>query len=257
MSGKRNGKESPQAETEIAQVALDQIHTDEDAFQWRYGFNIEDSTRHVEELKRALKDRQRPLAPILVLPQASGFVVIDGHHRLEAYKEASWGHPVPVEIFHGTPQEAELEALKRNIEDKLPMTQQDKLEAAWRLVLAGTFSKSKINELTTVSNGTIGNMRKALEHHGKEALADLAWFEVKRMAWKQDDDFDYDEYALKRATKLAKEFTHKSSVHLADNPDILALALELISDRIPRALVERWPEIAQEVAEEHSSRPPI
>ncbi len=234
----------------ITQVRLEEIETDEDAFQWRQGFNIEESRRHVEELKRALRDRQRPFTPILVLRRALGFVVVDGHHRLQAYKEASWDGPVPVEIFQGTPKEAELEALKRNIEDKLPMTQQDKLEAAWRLVLAGGFSKARINELTTVSNGTIGNMRKALECHGREALADLSWFEVKKMSWDQGEEFDYDEYALKKARKLAEELTKKSSVHFANNPDILALALEIISDRLPRALVEQWRVIALEVAEE-------
>jgi ParB-like chromosome segregation protein Spo0J len=243
----------------ITQLTLGDLETDEKSFQWRMGYNIEESSRHVGGLKDVLKDKRKPLDPILVYPRGAGFVVIDGHHRLEAYKEASWDGPVPVEVFQGTPQEAELEALRRNIKDKLPMTREDKLESAWRLVKERSFSKSKISELTTVSNGTIGNMRAALEKHGDEAMANMLWSRVKLMNYDLDDDYDFDAHKQQKAEKLAKELTDKTSVRLAHNPDILALALEMISPRLPRSLVEQWIPIAMDIVdlERSQEKPPI
>jgi hypothetical protein len=240
-------------------VDLKDLETDEDTFQWRSGFNIEDSERHVQVLVETPRDRKKPLDPILVYPRGAGFVVIDGHHRLKAYQEASWDGPVPVEVFQGPPQEAEFEALRRNIKDKLPMTPEDKLEAAWRLVKAGGLSKAKITELTTVSNGTLGNMRAALEKHGDEAMAKMLWSQVKMMAWEKDEDFDFDAHKQRKAEKLAKELVNKTSVHLGQNPDILALALEMISPGLPKSLVWEWMPIAMLVVDQERSieKPPI
>lgn len=252
------------SDTEVILVDLDKIETDEDTYQWRCtDWNMEGSERHVQELTRALRDRQRPLDPILVLHQETGFVIIDGHHRYDAYKEAKWDGPVPVEVFQGTPEEAELEALRRNIKDKLPMSQQDKLEAAWRLIKVKTpkgkyaYSKAKITEMTTVSNGTLGNMRDALEHHGIEVVESMSWFKVRMMKYDLDHDFDYDEHAYRKAEKLAKEIMKKSSVHFANSPDIVALALQMISETLPRALVEQWYPLAEELVEERSQYPDI
>ena len=242
---------------EVTSLALSDIETDEATFQWRTGSNIEDSSRHTQTLARILGDNHKPLDPILVVPRGAGFVVIDGHHRLEAYREAGWDRPIPVEIFQGTLAEAELEALRRNIKDKLPMTQEDKLEAAWRLVLGQRLSKAKINELTSVSNGTIGNMRHTLKRHGFETVEGLSWHQVKLMNFDLDDDFDRDASNRKKAERLAKEITDKASIHLAKNPEILAMALELISETLPKALVEQWFSIAEKLVDwerEHGLR---
>jgi hypothetical protein len=120
-------------------------------------------------------------------------------------------------------------------------------------------TKAKITELTTISNGTIGTMRAALEKHGAEAMAKMSWFMVKRMAWEKEEDFDFDAHKHKKAERLAEELISKTSIQSGHNPDILALALEMINPRLPRALVEQWTSIAMEVAdlERELEYPPI
>ena len=64
-----------------------------------------------------------------MLPVGEHYYVIDGHHRVDAYHSAKWSRPIPVEVFHGTVDEARIEALVRNSKDKLRMTSRTRWKA--------------------------------------------------------------------------------------------------------------------------------
>jgi hypothetical protein len=74
------------------------------------------------------------LPPLLVYPIGDAYYVIDGHHRLAAYDTARCKGAILAHVFSGTLSEAERAALRSNNKNKLPMTQADKITAAWRLV---------------------------------------------------------------------------------------------------------------------------
>ncbi len=104
------------------------------------------SGQHLEELKRALQARGR-LDPITVFKIGGEWVCIDGHHRLEAYRQAGRKRltHIPIKIFTGSLEEALCFSIAANAPDKLNLSRADKYEAAWRLVLLGSFSASQIN----------------------------------------------------------------------------------------------------------------
>lgn len=224
---------------------------------------------HVRELARSLAGKNKdPLEPVLVTRIGRNAYCIDGHHRLEAYKTSGWVAEIPVEWFTGTVKKAAQEAIRRNSRDKLPMGKSEKLEAAWRLVvLDDGLPKSEIARLTTVANGTIGNMRRVVEdlkrqHASSSMEADeftgeeskppfecrLSWAQAKAVGRGQAeydparDDAIVDEWA----ERLGKAFGRK----WGQRPHLAARAIEKYSPRLPRKLVEAWEEDAIEDGEE-------
>jgi ParB-like nuclease domain len=151
---------------------------------------------HVDDLMRAVKSK-RVIAPLLVLRIGERGFLLDGHHRLRAYKEVDKAEQrvsrVPCEFFNGTVAEAVLEARRRNSETKLAMSTTQKLDDAWKLVkmvktgaanVGGKteyhFSKAEIVAASDVAKGTVGNMRKALETIGREEARPIAVWEAAR-----------------------------------------------------------------------------
>jgi hypothetical protein len=109
----------------------------EQVFQWRTPqYNMIPSDDHIFEMAKATQNTGA-LEPILVMPVADKYYVMDGHHRLAAYKTAGWEGDIPAMMFAGSLDEAIREALRRNTKNKLPMSAKDKTEAAWRLVKQG------------------------------------------------------------------------------------------------------------------------
>jgi hypothetical protein len=88
---------------------------------------------------------------------------------------------VPVEYFEGDLVIAQQETLRRNTKNKLPVTTQDKLEAAWKLVRQGGLKHKSIAEVTTVSLRTIATMAKVLRDHSE--AAPLPWRRAKSLQW--------------------------------------------------------------------------
>ena len=68
------------------------IHVADQVFQWRIREdNLAADIAHIRELARTIRDKWKPLDPLLVTPIGQRFYVVDGHHRLEAYRLARWG----------------------------------------------------------------------------------------------------------------------------------------------------------------------
>jgi Homeodomain-like domain/ParB-like nuclease domain len=218
--------------TKPGKLAVDrqQIVTAEQVFQWRSGTESRgrERDRHIQTLTAALRDTGRPLPHLLVMPVGDLLYVIDGHHRLSAYDNAEWTRKIPVEVFSGTLREARHRALDGNSKDKLPMTFNEKLEAAWQIVKAGGegLSAKATADLAGVSRRTVNRMRRAWEQieelktsatngdekaKGRlERLGDLEKLRWRRGHWvdgafDDDDKFDVEEWRQQKADELVRK----------------------------------------------------
>lgn len=176
--------------------------------------------QHVETLAQVVR-AGRALDPILVYPVAGFRVVLDGHLRLRAYREAglSAEDTVPVEHFSGTVLEARLRSLSANSKDKLPLSSEEKYEAAWGLMKdregQGKPSYAAIIEAAQVSKGLLSKMGQVLEEPDALPFDPRAhsWKEVKR---KQKADGDYDS---EWEDRLADKWAGKLKSVLGDRPN--------------------------------------
>lgn len=247
LAAERSQKPHPSRPRE---VPLGLLKLAEDVFQWRkFTSELSSEETHIKELVRILKIGIQPLDPILVKVIGDKFYIVDGHHRYHAYKTINWSSSVPVIYFEGTVAEARLEGLKCNIKNKLPMTKEDKFEAAWTLVKDGELTKKEIEDLTTVSDRTIGNMRKVLKEFPISIQS--SWREAKSFQF-NNEDYEHSTWLEETATKLAKTLAKTIGTNLTKRPDVLARALEKINSRLPEALVREWQELAEMVIEENS-----
>src|SRR5262249_6457851 len=80
-----------------SELALEDIYVANNVFQWRFsGANIAALEEHTKVLMRVLEDHGKPLDPIVVTQIGDRFYVIDGHHRVQAYRSVKWSSMVPV-----------------------------------------------------------------------------------------------------------------------------------------------------------------
>jgi hypothetical protein len=204
----------------------------------------------MRELMRALELNGK-LEPIVVFKLGKKLYVVDGHHRLAAY--AALGHSeVPVAYFEGPLEAALFKSLDINIRDKLPLTRKDKVEAAFRLVKhklrhRASMTWEEIARRATVSERLVYKMRATLRDHPDAR----EWSWGKTLGELQNVGKDYtpgsDEFRDEHARKIADQIMAKVGMNLTANPDITARALEMISEELPRALIEEWQAEAMEV----------
>lgn len=199
-------------------------------FQFRSGI----SERHIADLVRAIHN-VGDLDPVIVIQVGQRAVLIDGHHRLDAYELADRTARIPVEYFDGSLDEAVLFAGTANTKAKLPMSTTERQDCAWRLVLLGlSYSKAEIAEAGGVSTAQVGNMRKVKRQLGDTAADHSAWWRARlaargeeremsdedRETWKQETANDW-------ADTLAKAFSTK----LIQQPEIAAMAFDIYFGR--------------------------
>ena len=138
---------------------------------------------HVRGLARTLRTSGE-LDPVLVWQEidATGqptgrLILLDGHHRLAAYATAKPREGVPATVFHGSRAEAMLAAVRANSREQLPLTKNERMDAAWRLVrLPG--ERLKVKDIAGASGAgprSVDNMRKrwkTMIAAGKEATGE-------------------------------------------------------------------------------------
>ncbi|MHB2211684.1 ParB/RepB/Spo0J family partition protein [Methylobacterium sp. CM6257] len=195
--------------------------------------------RHVSELMRAIK-AAGSLDPVTVLQAGEEVILVDGHHRVEAYTRAKRTTDIPVRYFEGTPQEAVLESGQANSKAKLTMATWERMNLAWRLVVMKAYSKEQIATSAGVSTSQVATMRKVLKKLGEGAAAHRSWLLARRAAEGEDIEMSDDEreewkkeQANRWADRLQKEFGNK----LSSNPEITALALATYFGRRLPAIV--------------------
>lgn len=191
------------------------------------------------------------LQPLLVIQIADAIILVDGHHRLEAYKRVKDAPPVPVRYFARTPSEALLEAVRCNAQASIQMDGPQRQTCAWRLVLTRLYSKRDIAMASGVSLGQIGNMRVAARELGDAAMDKPTWF-LAQKAWrgKSRPEMTDDQRALwvqQQAERGADGLRSQFGMWLAKRPEIAAQALALY---FGRNLSEVYRELRDHLAEE-------
>jgi len=199
---------------------------------------------HVKALGARLRNIGE-LDPVLLWQSDGGLVLLDGAHRLAAYREAKRDR-IPARIVHCDRREALLLAVQANSKVTLAMSNADRWNLAWRLVQetdragAALFSKRQIIEATGASKGTIDNMRATLAsflRSGRKPSGN--WIMDRAQNASGDWTEMSDEEAARMVEELAKELRKALNVRGVRNEQVLALALQkAVGDHRLREWVE-------------------
>ncbi|WP_095202897.1 ParB/RepB/Spo0J family partition protein [Mesorhizobium carmichaelinearum] len=219
-----------------AELALDEITLMPELFQPR-----EISEKHIADLARTIQNFGK-VEPVTVLPVGPRAVLVDGHHRIEAYRRVGTVAGIPVQYFQGTPQEAVLEAGRANSQVKLPMASRERQDYAWRLVQLDQHSKAEIAKAAGVSVAQVGNMRAVGKRLGQDAFNYPSWWRAREAAEGPAEEMSEgdrqqwkEELAQRFADRLAKEF----STSMAKHPEVAAMALATYFGRkLPEVVAE-------------------
>lgn len=233
-------------------IPLDQISISND-----FRFRPFDRT-HKADLAGVIKATGKPLDPILLWQQPGGregdkLTVLDGVHRLAAYRGAGWPHPVPAWVITCDRREALGEALRANSKLVLAMTLADRLDAAWRLVrehVEPRFKVREIAELANVSGRTVDAMRARLKVMAAQGVQITGeWWRDKR-EWKMPDDDDAagdfltDDQRAAEIDRLADDFRdlidrrkHPQRAILRESEAVEQALIQAIGERRAKAII--------------------
>lgn len=223
------------------------IETLPELFQPRGRVDLDE--HHIGELEKGLRI-SGDLDPILVKWIGAKAHLIDGHHRLEAYRRNGDGRPIPVRAFEGTVQDAVLEAGRANSRAKLPMSPRERQSYAWRLVLLGGYTKQKTAEAAGISERQVAIMREVKKKLGADAFECRDWWRAKQMAdgiaassrTEEEEEAWLEQQAEQFADRLAKTFSTK----LAASPELAARALAIYFGRNLGRVVAELQELVPE-----------
>lgn len=252
-------------------LRLDEIAQAESVFQPRtLEGRMREDAAHLKTLVGAVGSPENPkfLDPVTVWWGGDRWFVIDGHHRIEAYQRVGIRAAVPVTIFVGNLDHAMAHSAASNSKDKLPMSLNDKMNAAWRLVVLTRLKKAEIMAATGASKGTVDNMRKTkaklLAHaddedpEGELALTPAG---LGEMPWKaamfeasgreRDTNYDPDEAMRNRAIDIAERLTRAIKDKMFQDTEAFAHALLMIDSRLPGMMMETqaWGEVFRETVD--------
>jgi hypothetical protein len=252
----------------LRRLPIDKVTTIEVLFQPRLleggeegaGLEASRSGKHLGVLQRSLQNQER-LSPITVVKIGGQWVCCDGYHRLMAYRmeakrldsmngvvaDPTYDEKgqlkrvrarayktlthIPVTVFGGTFEEAYHLSVSANAQDKLNMSEPEKMEACWRRVILGLDVKV-IQVGTTMSRRTIFNMKKLLaeanEHHPKVDFATWTYARVKELSknWVSLGDHD-DHWMEKKAQEWSRAIAKTFKGLPTQHPAIFARALVL------------------------------
>lgn len=241
--------DTPAPKEHPTESKLSEIRLAHSVFQPRGFEDTASSEEHVRTLmEAALSESGNQLDPVTVWWSGSCWRVIDGHHRFKAYqrlkREKRVTPMIPVDVFEGTLMEAVIESTKLNSKDKLPMSRDDKVNRAWRMVIiGGDFSKKIISDACKVGIATVGRMRKQLNvireaepDEWSEVVSEMTWKEAQRygQAERVIDDEWHERLAREWSRRLGKTFGKKPT----SQPEIMWRALELYSPQMVEAIQE-------------------
>lgn len=208
------------------------------------------STYHVDSLARSL-GQDGDLQPLLVIRRGGMVFLIDGRHRKQAYEQAGRGDSVPVAEFLGTPQEALLEGQRLNKRHTLAMTQDERMDCAWKLVKldAAKACRFTLPQIMAagVSRGQVTFMRKVLRELGEDGFEHVKWKAAQRAHSKKPGreftEEEIEEMIEAQAQEAADKFARTHGTRLADKPEVFARMIEIYSGRrigsVVRFLSER------------------
>ncbi len=153
-------EEHPKFEYTTIELPLSSLYINE-KFQPRFSKNAE----HVSELVVSFKNNE-DIPPIIVVDViGTGYIVIDGHHRVDAAKQAGLDN-LPCLVTKGSTQDAFELSLGANESNKaLQRTKADKRKAvmsAFEDLRMKEYSNRKIAEICMVSSSFVDNIKNEL-----------------------------------------------------------------------------------------------
>lgn len=173
-----SGGQPHQGQTRALRFLSPREITTDPAFQFRQGGTDKGHVRGLTQTLRTVGD----LDPVLVWEEVDAegkptgrLILLDGHHRLAAYATIK-GHraAVPAVVLKGDLTAAMLAAAQANTRDCLPLTKNERMDAAWRLVrLPGRrLTVPAVAKAAGVGAATVDRMRKrwaAMQTQAKDA----------------------------------------------------------------------------------------
>lgn len=229
------GRETQSGEA-IYDVPFNLIRTNENALQPREETHRRDGAHyarknHVAQLRKPLLDPKKNLDPIVIAwakdettatNTGYSWVVVDGHHRLQAYRTTTNRETIPAILFEGSPTEIVLRAISGNNRDKLAMTPKEKLSTGWSIfvAMAGKKRQSATVQELGISRGSLQNFRKQFRLISADiASGELVGTSIGEYEWPEArsypdtyggdwEDANDEAYIAKVAEKLFKAFGH-------------------------------------------------
>lgn len=137
----------------------------------------------IAELKA---EEQHTVDPVTLCRVADRLIVVDGHHRTDACREAG-REVIPARVLKATEEEALLLAtILNNHSTVIPQGQEEKSEKAWKAMLRHFdgeswnegWSARKFSKFIGVGSKTMDRMVTARKEHGEEALS-LSWRQAR------------------------------------------------------------------------------
>ena len=244
----------PQPVKRPKKIPIGQLHEEQDVFQGRsVGGSLAHFNSKVKELK-AVEDSGVVLLPITVWWTGARWVVLDGHHRMELYRQKG-RTKVDVAAFQGTLEEAEEESRRVNAMVQNYMSPPEKAESAWKLVLADpTRDRTKTAQSAGVSRKTVQRMvlaYKLLSSHGWKAtdMRDLGWTHCRTNAESikeegatgtERDDAAYQKHLEDTADRFFKALGKEFAGNWGRYAEALAFGLSKNHKAFAKALIESY-----------------
>lgn len=214
--------------------------------------------RLIVDLAKVL-DSGGDLPAVTVLRAGGKTFLVDGHHRLEAFRvyagrqSAGERFEVPVAYFSGTPSEAVFASIIANSRHGVRLTASERTDAAWKLVLIGEKNRKEITHATGVARSWITKMRQVKRLLDEEAAEYRNWHQALREAngrtQEELSEEDFEERKRMRAERIADQITKTIGKHCND-PELMAMAMEVVMGRKVVPFIQHLNELQYEALEE-------
>jgi hypothetical protein len=206
------------------------------------------SEGHVSSLSKVLKAGGL-LDPLTVVALGNDWYLIDGHHRLAAYRGQQWSQSIPVNVLS-----CELTGDQRidwaielsyadNKKVRLNINGRDKADGAWRSVVQNAeLSKAETAERYGVSPSTVADMRRtktALEAENAHMPTLTRWGSAKLELQRLQDpnsDSGTGDWKEEHQRRLAKRLQPVMEMH--PSPSQLYAALEAFHPGMVEAMAK-------------------
>lgn len=158
-------------------LPLDALRVNAEVFGLRTG-GLEEA--HLSDLAHSLKFAD-DLDPVTVLPCGTVFYLVDGHHRLEAYRRVGRSS-IRVRYLEETPKNARARAMKAGGKRTLALSKQDQMTLAWQNLLSGRYSLRAISRMTEASRPQMDIMSRVRKQLGEAAYDYRQWWQAREAA---------------------------------------------------------------------------
>lgn len=204
------------------------------------------SGRHIEALMDAIMhEKNHELDPVVIWWSGKRWLVLDGHHRVEAHNRLQAKNKgasvIPVLTFRGSLREAHLESIRLNAKDKLAMGKEDKLTKAWHIVtIDNEMTVREIGSICKVGKSSVSRMKakreELVQQYGEQWLDEvdgLTWKEILNIGVTREYD---EEKGERQAEEWAKRLGRTFGNKLQKQPQTFFRAIEIHSPKLAKDL---------------------